>query len=485
MTTGGVPGRALTRAITGLAVVIALILTVGLPAMDFLYARASVAASMQAEADLGAVAVSQLASRNTEMWKFEEARIRGLLSMIRNDSKDECRRVVDLQGRVVAQQPADLPAPTMKVSAPIYDSGVVVGHVEVARSQQPLIETALWLALPALALGGLAFAVLRLVPLRLLRRSLARASHLAMHDPLTDLPNRALFADRLEQALAWARRECGSLSLLCLDVDRFKDINDTLGHAGGDRLLVEVAARLRACLRQSDTVARLGGDEFAIVQTGAYQKGEAEALANRVLEAMAPPFDLDGQQVEIGLSIGVDRTRAGRPHAVAEHRGRTHDAGRPGALPCQGKRPGRLLLLRHRHESPDGGTAGTGSRPPRGAAQGAVRPALPAADRSSDWPDHRGGGAAPLGPATARQCSPRADRAAGGGNRTDRAAWRVGPQQGVPPGRGLAQADLHGGERLGGAVPPPRLRRRGGGRAAPIRAGASSGSNWKSPRACC
>ena len=111
------------------------------------------------------------------------------------------------------------------------------------------------------------------------------AHHLALHDPLTGLPNRAYFAERLKEALAEAERHGTMLAMLCLDLDRFKQVNDTLGHPVGDALLCAVASRLRACLRGSDTVARLGGDEFAIIQAPLGRAEDASLLAQCVVDS--------------------------------------------------------------------------------------------------------------------------------------------------------------------------------------------------------
>jgi diguanylate cyclase (GGDEF)-like protein len=133
----------------------------------------------------------------------------------------------------------------------------------------------------------------------------ARIEHLAHHDPLTDLPNRLLFADRLDQALRRADRAGGIVALHCLDVDHFKTVNDRYGHVVGDRLLIAVAERIGACLRKSDTLARLGGDEFAIIQGGLSHPGAALQLAERVLAALGEPIVLDALRIPTGLSIGI------------------------------------------------------------------------------------------------------------------------------------------------------------------------------------
>ncbi|MFT3931621.1 MAG: EAL domain-containing protein [Spongiibacteraceae bacterium] len=132
-----------------------------------------------------------------------------------------------------------------------------------------------------------------------------RIRHMAHHDMLTGLPNRILFHDRLHQALALAQRNGQNVAVLCLDLDRFKNVNDLLGHHGGDQLLKSVAERLIESVRAHDTVARLSGDEFAIIQIDAVQPESAGLLAERIIEAIGQPFKLEGQQMLIGTSIGI------------------------------------------------------------------------------------------------------------------------------------------------------------------------------------
>ena len=132
-----------------------------------------------------------------------------------------------------------------------------------------------------------------------------RIHHLAHHDALTDLPNRALFRDRLRQALAETRRTGERRALLFLDLDHFKDINDTLGHAIGDAFLVAVAGRLKACVRDADTVCRLGGDEFAVLQAHPDGASGAASLARRIIATLAEPFLIDGQELHTSASVGI------------------------------------------------------------------------------------------------------------------------------------------------------------------------------------
>ncbi|MBF0213165.1 MAG: diguanylate cyclase [Magnetococcales bacterium] len=133
----------------------------------------------------------------------------------------------------------------------------------------------------------------------------ARIRHLATYDSLTDLPNRTLFLDRLEHAISLADRNQKSLALLFIDLDRFKAVNDSHGHAVGDALLRQVSLRLRGCVRHSDTLARLGGDEFTVIIGNLCMPPDPEIVADKILTSLAHPFDLNGIIVTISASIGI------------------------------------------------------------------------------------------------------------------------------------------------------------------------------------
>jgi Amt family ammonium transporter len=129
--------------------------------------------------------------------------------------------------------------------------------------------------------------------------------HRAFYDSLTGLPNRALFLDRIGHALARGQRSGHELAVLFIDLDRFKVVNDSLGHTAGDELLVQVGWRLRNCLRESDTIARLGGDEFTVLLEGASAVDDATQAAERILEALRAPYVIDGQEAYAWASIGI------------------------------------------------------------------------------------------------------------------------------------------------------------------------------------
>ena len=155
--------------------------------------------------------------------------------------------------------------------------------------------------------GGIIFALMRNLQRASsqLQAERADAQHRAMHDPLTGLGNRALFRDRLDSALRNLPRGEPRLAMLALDLDRFKQVNDTLGHEAGDELLRQVSSRIASMLRPTDTLVRLGGDEFAVIQTGITAHSDAAGLAQRIIDSLQAPFHLAGKVAEIGVSIGI------------------------------------------------------------------------------------------------------------------------------------------------------------------------------------
>lgn len=171
---------------------------------------------------------------------------------------------------------------------------------ELLRSASPILGVAL---LAAVVGSVLLFRTTRRAVKKLLL-SEAEAKHLSLHDPLTGLANRTLFTDRLVHAHALLRRKPGLLGVLCIDLDRFKEVNDSYGHDAGDQLIREVARRLKTICRDTDTICRLGGDEFAIIQPDTTPAGAA-ALAQRVVEGLSGEVDLTIGRAELSCSVGV------------------------------------------------------------------------------------------------------------------------------------------------------------------------------------
>jgi diguanylate cyclase (GGDEF)-like protein len=184
------------------------------------------------------------------------------------------------------------------MAAPVHENGVPVGSLTLA-SFRPgrhysVTEQEVLFAFAEHASLALTDA-----------RNFEDAMHQAFHDSLTGLPNRALFLDRLELAHARARRSGSPIAVLFMDLDAFKTVNDSLGHAAGDELLVLVAGRLRRWVRPSDTAARFGGDEFAVLLEDLDLSTAAEIVAQRILDSLREPFEIQGQEVFVGASIGI------------------------------------------------------------------------------------------------------------------------------------------------------------------------------------
>ena len=224
------------------------------------------------------------------------------------------------------------------LSLPDADGLEAVERLQSLAPELPIIVLTgrddLVLAVEALQKGAQDYLIKGRVDGQLLTRALRYAierkhaeialAHQALHDPLTGLPNRALFVDRLEQALARNARLPALVAVLFVDLDRFKVVNDSLGHAAGDRVLMALSERLRAVLRPSDTVARFGGDEFTVLCTDLVGEEELFVIAERITEALVAPFDLGGAAVVLTASIGIALT--GRDHQDAHTLIRNADA---------------------------------------------------------------------------------------------------------------------------------------------------------------
>ena len=198
-------------------------------------------------------------------------------------------------------------------------------------------------------------------------------SHLAHHDALTDLPNRTLLADRLARALALAARHRRMLAVLFLDLDRFKHINDSLGHPVGDELLRAIGRALTRCVRQSDTVGRQSGDEFIVLLSEIAHAEDAAAVARTVIDAVAQPHQVDGHEIRIGVSIGISvfPTDGDDAETLLKHA----DMALYGAKQLGAS---RYRVLRTRPEQPRHRTASDRSRPPPRAGPSRIRAVLSA-----------------------------------------------------------------------------------------------------------
>ncbi|GEL45929.1 hypothetical protein CHO01_10450 [Cellulomonas hominis] len=255
----------------------------------------------------------------------------------------------------------------LDVYVPVQHDGVVVGAAEVMLDYQGTADAvaSATRTVTLVVAGGLVLLWILLFRTvwnasRRLQSSALENARLALLDSLTGLPNRRMLADRLERALDDARATGGTVGLALLDVDRFKDINDSLGHDRGDELLEQVAERLRGALREDDVVARLGGDEFAILLPTVHSVADAEAAARRVRQLFVPPFMLGDLALHVDTSIGVaclpdhadDASSLMRMADVAMYTAKTHRLGVSVYSPEEDdSSPARLVLLGDLHRA--------------------------------------------------------------------------------------------------------------------------------------
>jgi diguanylate cyclase len=202
-----------------------------------------------------------------------------------------------LRGRVFA----DLVSPPQRPLIP--DAGGRLAQVDLVSADGALVPVEI--VARELKSGDASRRVLAVRDVRQLREAEARIRHLAHNDALTGLPNRVTFKDCFERALEAAAAKRGHVAVLCLDLDRFKEVNDVFGHAIGDTVLTETVQRLAAVLGHGDLLARLGGDEFAVLQEPVSAMEEPGAVAERLIAAMNAPFDVDGRTASVGVSVGV------------------------------------------------------------------------------------------------------------------------------------------------------------------------------------
>lgn len=287
------------------------------PATVYVAESKSVRSILQTEVEINARLVSGIVNASPELWRVQTLRLEELLSRRATDRTPEVRMITDLDGHVVAEVGDPLESPFVSEQRPIFDAGETVGYLTIARSARPLLLRTGNYALLCGAFGCLIFLVLKIMPLRALQRAQGKLVHQATHDSLTGLPNRALFLDRLDQAMDRARRTERTLGVMFVDLDNFKDINDSLGHHAGDVVLRETAARMSAQLSRRNqergrrsmdgayTLARLGGDEFTVIVESAGTVADVEALGESFLDALSMPIHFGGTDLFISASIGV------------------------------------------------------------------------------------------------------------------------------------------------------------------------------------
>ena len=311
------------------------------------------------------------------------------------------------------------------LDVPVWLDGRVVGMVcgEVTRG------TRAWQPEEIDFASGIATMIALALEASQRRGAEAQLMRLAHYDSLTGLPNRNLLADRLRQALVYASRHRTRVALMFLDLDRFKNINDSLGHYVGDQILKEVAARLTRTLRAGDTVARLGGDEFVVVLQEVRDPADAATVAQNLLRELGPPYVVEGRELHVSASAGITPLPRRRPR-----RRRADEERRRRDVPREGQRAERLPVLRRDDEPRGEPPARDRERPAARDPARRAGAALPAAGRprarrrcgrSKAWC----GGATRSAASSCRAASSASPRNAG----SIAAARRVDPARGLRP----------------------------------------------------
>ena len=321
----------LQRIATWLAASVALTTALAVPLGYFLtvYRYESIAAQ-DTVGDI-AEALSKFAYARPDTWIFEDHRLKQFLDPHSHATAAQLQ-LLTADGKILARQGSTPDWPTFAHRGVLLDGDTEIGHVEIETSLRPMLEVTAYWAILGLLLALGAFFALRLLPFRALARALRELDeshqqlqsevaakehalqraeetgvalrHMALHDDLTGLPNRTLFQDRLDYGIKSARRAKQPLAVAILDLDRFKEVNDSLGHATGDELLRQVGQRLGGAMRGTDTVARLGGDEFAVIIIGA-DSTSAQLVAQKILLALEAPFQINNDHFTIGASLGI------------------------------------------------------------------------------------------------------------------------------------------------------------------------------------
>lgn len=280
-----------------------------LPALMYLLIGLS---QMQQLVEDVAKAQAQLAAQgiaaNPEIWRYVGERLTDQISQVHHEGT--VSTLYTLDGNTLGQIGDDCPMLCITASAPLKDFGLVVGELKVKANVTPVVMKSTLIAFFGLIVGVLLKGLLTRFVLRPLERIKVAQYELAFYDPLTALPNRRLMMDRLSQAKAASARNKRYSSLLFIDLDNFKLLNDSYGHNMGDALLQQVGQRLKMCVREGDTVARMGGDEFVIILEdldidAEVAVAQTETAGEKVLATLNQPYELTGRNFRSTPSIGV------------------------------------------------------------------------------------------------------------------------------------------------------------------------------------
>ena len=236
-------GALLSRIVTAVALVTFLIIAAGGPSAYFLLMQANEVGRLEADANVRSYLISQAVSSDPELWRYRAHLIQGILSRRFSSDEEDFRSLAEMNGNVLYSAGTPIAdGPMVTAAKPVFDSGRIIAQVEIRHSIRHLLPSTGLVAVLSSIIGLCGFFVVRMLPMRALEQAWTKATH----DPLTGLPNRLLLADRIEQAAAHAARANTTFAIHCLDLDHFKEVNDSRGHGAGDLLLAQAADRMQA-----------------------------------------------------------------------------------------------------------------------------------------------------------------------------------------------------------------------------------------------
>lgn len=301
-----------TRRMMFMAVITGILIAVSMPLTYLVLSWNAERKEVRANSQKLALDLQESIKENPRLWQFNTPKFTKLFLTFQVNDLSYVK-IYDEKMNLVHQEIITGPS-LLDISSRsriIYNNRVY-GYVEVVKTASGLIYSFMALATAFSVLGLLVGAVLYRLPTRIVREaeneiSLAfqKLDHLSHYDMLTNLPNRVLLNDRFAQALEHARRSQEKLAVLFLDLDRFKMINDTLGHNNGDLVLRSAAERISSCIRTGDTIARVGGDEFVVIAPDISDPRDAAVLAQRIIDILAQPFVMEGHELLVTSSIGI------------------------------------------------------------------------------------------------------------------------------------------------------------------------------------
>ncbi len=302
------PAGSASRILTTGALVIAAVFLVAIPSVYFALRYQFEMGLLQAEATMRLQSFLADSGARPSGYRLDEALLHaGLTRKPDKGGGAERSAVLDRHGRLLVESGpySSLDGPVIAVSTPWRDPSGFIGQYRMERSIRGALLDSLKVLTGAALLCAITLISFSQFPLRALRRAEADLHFQADHDALTGLPNRSAFRRRLVEAKSRADHAASPLAVMFLDLDDFKAVNDTMGHAGGDALLRDAAARIRAAVRVGDVAARLGGDEFAIVLENVGSPEDAARVSTALLEKFKEPFSISGRRHDLSCSIGI------------------------------------------------------------------------------------------------------------------------------------------------------------------------------------